>query len=446
MSRSIAREEELYTLWESRAAPGVQMRALGGERIVVISPGARNDGSGPDYLDAVLLINAELRVGPVEMHRSEGEWFTHGHQHDPAYSGVILHVLAESPGVTRLPIPTIDATALLEGIDADGAAGSIDASFAPGDLPASLDDAGASLDEARTSLDDASSAGSDLSDLITPDLLADLAWGRLLRRVTEIVRSEHEAPARDRLRRAFIRRMFDALGYAANRAPMGEVARRLLARERELMRLGFDEMAAEIFKASGLERRKIIAAGQSFMSESRLRNILENCDLPPQVADWRYDTRPANAPERRLWGAAKLVFDIYQNDLLGQLYEAVATRRFNAAAAPIVVRRNGSTFVGASRAAEIVVNALLPVVLAAGIMIRDRSLIEGAAALYRGAPSQGTNRLVRRVEERFLARGRLEGGFWQQGAIELHQRYLLPDRSGLSFVAEVGPAAARSMT
>jgi hypothetical protein len=51
-------------------------------------------------------------------------------------------------------------------------------------------------------------------------------------------------------------------------------------------------------------------------------------------------------------------------------------------------------------------------------------------------PTFVTNRLIRSVEERYLRRERLVGAFWQQGAIEFYQRYVQPDRSGLSFVAD----------
>jgi hypothetical protein len=152
---------------------------------------------------------------------------------------------------------------------------------------------------------------------------------------------------------------------------------------------------------------------------------------------WRNDTRPANAPERRLWGAAKLTFDCYHTRLPGRLLEALMAGRGQGEMVRLLTPRFGrETFIGTERAAEIIVNAVIPVAVAAGIVLPHPRLLQAACWMYRLSPSRGSNRIVRQIEGRYLAGRELRGAFWQQGAIEFHQRYLSTDRRALSMVAE----------
>src|SRR5687767_5602764 len=102
-------ESELYAQWQAHAAAGACMRGRDGTDIIVISRGRRNEGAGPDFLDAVLVIGGRLSVGAVEMHRAESDWFNHGHHRDPAYSSVILHVVGEVCNAPVLALTTVVA-------------------------------------------------------------------------------------------------------------------------------------------------------------------------------------------------------------------------------------------------------------------------------------------------------------------------------------------------
>ncbi len=393
-------ESDLYDLWESQARTGAYFRCADGRSLAVISRGRRNDGPGPDYLDAVLLVDGVLEVGPVEMHIRESDWFAHHHDRDPAYDRVRLHLLARSEGPLRLPVPTIFARDLLSSV--------------PMALPENVAPA-----------------------TITPALLAELSWNRLLRRVVAIVRAEQGLASPDRLRRAFILRLFDCLGYARNRSAMCLVAESLLADEHALARATLDGVAARVFAAAGLPFEKVAGAAYPWMSRLHLRSVF-TADAPRQHPVWCYDIRPANAPERRLWGGVRLLFEIYHEHLLLRLHEAVLDGAFDAAARMLTVRIERSTYIGTGRAREIVINALIPVALAAGTIGGSLRVIEAACLLYRKSPSLESNRVVRDLEDRYLQGSALAGGFWQQGAIEFHQRYRSPDRSALSFIAERG--------
>ncbi|HVZ41275.1 MAG TPA: DUF2851 family protein [Candidatus Kapabacteria bacterium] len=417
-------EQELYALWERSALTGIILRGTRGERIHIVSRGERNAGAGPDYNGAVLLLNGELVVGAVEMHLHEREWFAHGHHHDPAYADVVLHVVLHGDGTGGPGLPTLlcDALRTVAASAPTGAAGA-----------GAAERGGAERDGA---MEGPQGAGSTVPEVLAPVLVAELAWARLLRRATQIIRAEPDYPNADRVRRAFLRRVFDALGYGGDRDAMGTVCETVLSQEAELASASFDEIAARVFAAAALAPERVAASAREFMSESRLQRILNNHDLPRKSISWQYGTRPANAPERRLWGGVRIVFDTYHRTLLDRLFRDLRNESVRDARQIFQVRMGREVMVGSSRAYDMLINAALPAALAAGLLSGDVVLVTATCRLYRTAPSAGSNAIVRAVERRFALGHTIGGAFWQQGAIEFHQRYLTPDRSRLSFVAE----------
>lgn len=64
-------------------------------KLEVIEPGVYNRHAGPDFLEAKVKIDGILWIGAVEIHCHEEEWYKHQHEEDPAYNGVILHVVGQ---------------------------------------------------------------------------------------------------------------------------------------------------------------------------------------------------------------------------------------------------------------------------------------------------------------------------------------------------------------
>ena len=66
-----------------------------GYLISVFKPGSHNKQGGPDFEFAELILNDLRWVGAVEIHLRSSDWYRHGHNNDPAYDAVILHVVRE---------------------------------------------------------------------------------------------------------------------------------------------------------------------------------------------------------------------------------------------------------------------------------------------------------------------------------------------------------------
>lgn len=86
-------EHLLQFLWERRLFDARSFHTTEGHLLEILDPGTIQTNSGPDLANARIRINGQLWAGTVEVHVRASDWDRHGHQHDPAYNNVILHVV-----------------------------------------------------------------------------------------------------------------------------------------------------------------------------------------------------------------------------------------------------------------------------------------------------------------------------------------------------------------
>ena len=95
-TRAVMKEEFLHYLWKYSLYDSDKLIDDNGNRIIVINPGEYNRDSGPDFFNARLLIGDMEWAGNVEIHIRSSHYNVHGHNHDPAFDNIILHVVAEN--------------------------------------------------------------------------------------------------------------------------------------------------------------------------------------------------------------------------------------------------------------------------------------------------------------------------------------------------------------
>jgi len=86
-----ASEAALAARWGA-GLPG-PLRLEDGRTLAVVFPGVPGGGSGPDFRGAILDAGGDLLRGDIEVHLLASGWKEHGHATDPAYAGVVLHVV-----------------------------------------------------------------------------------------------------------------------------------------------------------------------------------------------------------------------------------------------------------------------------------------------------------------------------------------------------------------
>lgn len=99
------REDLLQFIWRYLYFNQSHLITEAGEELQILSPGELNTDAGPDFRHARIRLDDTLQEGPVELHIKASDWDRHGHDGDPNYRGVILHVVWENDGgPTDLPV------------------------------------------------------------------------------------------------------------------------------------------------------------------------------------------------------------------------------------------------------------------------------------------------------------------------------------------------------
>ena len=402
-------ERAMHLLWQRAHTLSDGLRTEDGRRFRVVYPGRLNTREGPDFRDAVIATDAgELVRGDVELHVDAASWRGHGHQRDPNYGDVMLHVVvspakrgSRNRGAGEGPpiVPLRTMAPLLESVD----------NPAPEAEPLirQLDLGGRRLDDA---LDEAGDQ-------------------RFLARSKGFARSMAHGDAEQVLYSA----VMDALGYASNRAPFRELAERLPVRCFAVLRREPPATRVLALEAMLLRCAGLLDQAYPLEEAALMRRLLKLLPGPrARVAGgWRlFRVRPANHPAKRIVGAAHLLDRHAGSGLVRSLAAEVRTREDSRLLASLMV----PPFVGRGRAADIAVNVALPFLHAWAKMRVDRGLEEASVALYRGFPMQPENEITREMR-RLLGRGRgpvrASTARRQQGLMRVYRDMVnLPGRSG----------------
>ena len=88
-------ESFLHFLWGSRRFIAQNLCTTDYQFVEIHQVGEYNRDAGPDFFNARISLEDTLWAGNIEIHIRSSEWLKHGHQHDPAYDNVVLHVVYE---------------------------------------------------------------------------------------------------------------------------------------------------------------------------------------------------------------------------------------------------------------------------------------------------------------------------------------------------------------
>jgi hypothetical protein len=325
-------EWELSWIWSGQRFPAQALKAVDGRELRVLNPGRRGGSAGPDYLDAVFLLGGEERRGDVELHVRASSFRLHGHDTDPAYDSVALHVVfrADTGGETRL---------------SNGAAVPV-AAFAPW-LEGRTEEIKRWMGAAALWQEPCREARARLGNEAVQAALRSAGERRFRARVEALAVSVGDLG----LEEALWRVLLDCLGVGGDRqgfrrlavAFPASLARRLV--EREDSPGERSDLAGALCHVAGLAE-----------------SLEPKLDLPPPLRPaLAGNGRPANRPQRRLQGLARLL-EKAGGDLAAYAVEGVsrARRPREIIAAWQVAGRNGKALLGPDRARELALNVALP--------------------------------------------------------------------------------------
>ncbi len=314
-------ERELSRIWEGQLFPKEALVSQDGRRLRVIYRGRASAGRGPDYRDALVSCADGLLKGDVELHVRSSDFQRHGHDRDPAYNAVVLHIVFrhDSGGATVLASgDAVPVVALGDWVDRRTAA------------------IRRRLESTVPWQEPCYSAADRLGVRQTGETLDRLGLMRFRQKVAMYARALSSSPIDDALWAGLL----EALGYGGDRPVFRELASQLPWKElqRRLYPLPRGQRAAAA--------HALLASAAGAVSGG-----------PPAAG--ALSIRPANRPGKRLAGAAALAARFASTGIAA----AVADLWHDDARAtlgPLIARFEVKGTIGRSRAIEILCNVVLP--------------------------------------------------------------------------------------
>ncbi|MBI2860844.1 MAG: DUF2851 family protein [Chloroflexi bacterium] len=379
-------ERLISQMWQEQ----LQMTGLATEDadpITIIYPGRLNDRRGADLRDAVIATSGGLACGDIEFHTRSSHWWQHGHHLDPAYNRVVLQVVMwHDSGDARLEnggrAPTLCLSRHLE-----EQAGGV-ASSAHSGLPCCAGE----RDNPLNILEESGDARfQDKADAFRAEL-EDTAPGQCL-----------------------YQGMMAALGYSKNQSPFRKLAARVpLAALESIARVAPSP-------AASLAGQQALLLGVAGLGESPSAPA---ADVPSMSrTEWElFKVRPSNHPALRIAAMTHLVQRYRQTGMLAALMDMVWQDRPRLEEGLIVAPDGHPSLLGRARAADIVINVLLPFACAWGGMSRRPGLAERAVERYRRYPRLAANAIERHMCRQLgLTARAVSSARRQQGLIHIYK-------------------------
>ncbi|MBV8816029.1 MAG: DUF2851 family protein [Verrucomicrobia bacterium] len=406
-------ELEYQALWYSGAF-GTSFRATNGSLIEIIQFGFWNREPGPDFVNAVILVDGthELK-GDIELDTIVTDWDHHGHGENPAFRSVVLHLFLQPTGVdffTR----TLEHREIIQV-----------------KLPAN----GHSLTEPSRTLAKPGACCAPLAGLtdVKVDQIIETAASLRLEKKSTALRRSIRVHGIDE---ALFQALAIALGYKWNKIPFLVTAQRAT-----LSRLRSNPDFAEpiLFGLSGFLEHPVSSSTQPdtylhelwarwWRARSELYDLMLRSDL------WKLGgSRPSNHPHRRLGALAQIASGWSDFRKLTTNLSS-ANKWFQAVSHPYwdfhYTLQSAATgrrvsLIGTTRIKDIVANVLFPLLLVSGNadwneFRKMRSelgnvLLETVCQRLFGDPNRAAK------HARFL--------YQQQGLLQIFEDFCLNDRS-----------------
>jgi hypothetical protein len=420
----------LQAVWRNQRLVREQLTTLDGRNVRILHPGFLSREGGPDFRGAVVQFGDEPpRTGDVEVDLESSGWRAHGHDKNPNFKNVILHVIWKAAAGASVDSTTPPAIALF---------GKLDAPLV--DLSVWLNsEESESLPEKLRGQCSAPLAGLSLEKL--RELLLQAAQIRFHGKASQFqARARHVG-----WEQTLWEGIFKALGYKHNVWPMQCLAesrvRWFAPRSSPLA------LQARLLGVAGLLPTELTRAQSS--ADGYLRSVWDHwwreretfsdCALPRAL--WRFHgQRPANHPQRRIALAAHWLAD---NTLPTKL-ERWCTKKFRDGEAAVALLeilqiapddfwswhwtihsprlKKAQPLLGASRVTDLAVNVILPWLWIRAFEGKNAPLQREIEKRFNDWPVAEDNSVLRLARQRLLGnagRRALRTAAEQQGLIQI---------------------------
>ncbi|MBI2830806.1 MAG: DUF2851 family protein [Chloroflexi bacterium] len=423
-------ECQVVEMWQRLSSAGAELCSTDGRPLRIVYPGRASGGQGADFCDAVIETRQGNAKGDIEVHVRSSDWLAHRHHRNPAYNTVVLHVVLQDDAAIAPYLQNGQSVTTIALEECPSPYRGLAAGVSP--LPCSR-------------------VGERLSDDKIGSFLDDAGDERFTGRAAQFMEDLQKIEAGQCLYQG----LMEALGYSQNKLQFQELARRVTFH------------ALESISQSGASKEECLARQQALLmgtagllpsqrhiSNQRiepdggwvdcLEKLWAESAHPSEMSpgDWHlFKVRPVNFPVRRMAAMSYLLFSFRGNGLLeeslGMVGKAVANRSHKSLEDGFTVAAEGywsdhydfgrscresPTLVGRGRAADIVVNVILPFTLAWSSFSSRPGLSEGIMELYRSYPRLEPNALERHMRRQMgLGSSLVNSARRQQGLLHIYK-------------------------
>ena len=428
------REKWLQQIWASQRLKRDRLSTLDGQPIRVLHPGFWNHGPGPDFKNAIVKRGAApAQTGDVEVDIQVAGWQHHGHNVNPRFRGVILHVVYEAAASDRVgsPLPTLELKPWLDAPLAELQTWIEHQLESPAALKGKCCEPLAQLPGAAAE-----------------QLIESAALLRLKRKAHRFLARAREAG----WEQALWEGLFAALGYHQNPWPMQQIAEHLPSLIQDCNRFEAIDLTLEarLMGVAGFLHQEPARTLELQGSRWRAlwdcwwrdRDAFSELVLPRETWVWA-STRPSNHPQRRLAAAAVW---LKTPGWIKQLESWVTTPQKSPAMSLLRLMQpsipdfwkthwhlgkqvSGALelgLLGPPRVSDIAMNALLPWAWAKAAVARSESVQKTIEERYLAWPTAQENAVLRLARERLFGAVRTTvctGAAGQQGLLQVATDY-----------------------
>ena len=430
-------EHIIQGLWNYLFLRMDDLTTVDGHKIRILDKGRWHSGSGPDFRQATLRIGDTILCGDVEIHWQTTDWLKHGHERDPAYFRVILHVVYRHDKDLHQGAPyTLE-------------------------IKDRLSDTLKTLTEKVMLLDSDQDAlfCSDFVPSIEPEFVTQWVQEngahRLRRKTEQLKNLQKEKQWTDEQLLYYV--LCDAMGFTKNRLPFCMLAERVPYDVVYASANGVDSsvalmrVQALLIGAAGLlpDEATMSADPKLWPYAGRLWDLWSALSSQHQITPlhaevWIRDRlRPKNYPLPRMAALAGLLVTHLKDGL-----SVAVIRLFSQCDTPPVILKNlhrilkvraygywgehvwwnvqtgrpYSDLIGKQRAYEIIINAIVPYVTLYAQRLGDKKLYETVMTCMKTWVAHEHNHIIGWMEKRLPGMPDRINAEYAQGLIELHKK------------------------
>jgi len=405
-------EKAVVKIWQHYLAGRTDLVTEEGKGISIVYPGMINGDRGADLVDAIIHTDNQYLRGSIEVHVKSSSWWSHGHHEDPAYNDVVLHVVyrQNKKEAVNLQSGKIIPTLVLEKY----LKSRVDLPF----LYASDDVCLAMPCHSTKYLRNREFFEEILDKAGEERFLSKVARFRKRLMKTGMNQSLYEA-------------VMESLGYAKNKDQMVELARHMTLERLET------EITERTSSTQNLTRLQALIMGTAGLLPSQRFGISWR-DMPDyswvdrlekewassgvmvamNESDWHFfKVRPGNIPTRRIAAMSHLLLRYQQQrtpeDIIADFCRKAVDKGYHKLERVLYVpaigywadyldfglpgRKNLPALLGNGRAADIIINVLLPFALIQAEQISYPELAQQILGIYHHYPRLMVNRVERHM-------------------------------------------------